>query len=392
MHSLRTKRVLMVSSLWPPAIRGGAEGYAAELTGRLRERGHEVGAVTLGVDGPDVVATVRAWPYRLDEYANQGIARRIGFHSLDVYRPSTRRAIQAAIRAFSPDIVHSHLVSGLSAVALTEPARRGVAHVHTLHSYWLLCQRTTLCRRDGTNCETRCRGCRVISTLRNAAIARHPPHIVLAVSQYVADMHAGLNWVDGRIRVVRHAVESRPTHHAPPAGAVTFAYVGRLTVEKGVATLLEAFADTELEHARLVLAGDGPLRDLVTSCDDQRVSWRGWVEGEAKDEVFACADCLIVPSQWREPAGLVVNEARARGIPVIAARTGGVPEFVAPGSAGLLFPPGDAPALTQRLERFAAEPETYYVRQLDDTVTWDRHLELVERAYDDAVRVVEGNG
>ena len=64
-------RVLMLSSLWPPAVLGGAEVYAEELSRHLRERGHEVGVVTLGVESDVVVASVPAWPYRLDQFASQ---------------------------------------------------------------------------------------------------------------------------------------------------------------------------------------------------------------------------------------------------------------------------------------------------------------------------------
>ena len=165
----------MISSLWPPVIRGGAEKYAAELADRLRQRSHEVEAVTFGIDGPDVAGTVRAWPYRVEDYAGQGLPRRLIFHGLDVYRPATSRAIRDAIQRFSPDVVHSHFVTGLSSAALSEPGRNRIPHVHSLHGYWLLCQRTSLCRRDGTNCDVRCAGCRAVSSVRNAVIgAIHP--------------------------------------------------------------------------------------------------------------------------------------------------------------------------------------------------------------------------
>src|SRR5688572_18094051 len=100
---VETHRILMVSSLWPPVVLGGAETYAAALAEQLRARGCEVGAVTLGVPGPDVVSDVRAWPYRLDQYAAQSVPQRTLFHLLDIYRPETVRTIRRSIRDFAPE-------------------------------------------------------------------------------------------------------------------------------------------------------------------------------------------------------------------------------------------------------------------------------------------------
>ncbi|MEP6623842.1 MAG: glycosyltransferase, partial [Acidimicrobiia bacterium] len=102
-------RVLMVSSLWPPEVLGGAEQYAGALAERLRARGHEVGVVTLGVPGTDVVGSVPAWPYPLQEYATQDPVRRALFHAADVARPDARRVFDRAIAEFRPDVVHSHV-------------------------------------------------------------------------------------------------------------------------------------------------------------------------------------------------------------------------------------------------------------------------------------------
>jgi glycosyltransferase involved in cell wall biosynthesis len=110
----------------------------------------------------------------------------------------------------------------------------------------------------------------------------------------------------------------------------------------------------------------------------------GWVDGGTRDDFFSRIDCLVVPSEWLDPAPLVVNEARARGIPVIGARIGGIPELVSERSASLLFPAGDAAALRGRLEAFAGDPAGYVDDEVSGLMTWERHLDLVEQAYADA--------
>src|SRR5437763_14226515 len=107
-------RVLILSSLWPPRVLGGAELYAHDLAAHLRERGHTVGAVTLGVEGDGVVASVPPWPYRLDEYASRHAAQRMLLHGRDLFNVAARRTVNAALTDFRPDVVHSPPVPGRS--------------------------------------------------------------------------------------------------------------------------------------------------------------------------------------------------------------------------------------------------------------------------------------
>src|SRR5256885_67801 len=142
-------RILMVSNLWPPEVVGGAEQYAAALAARLRTAGHDVRALTLGVEGPDVAGTVAPWPYPIQETPSQPAAKRMLFHAVDVHTPPAGPVTDQVLDQFRPAVVHTHAVRGRSGVALTPPSRRGVAHVHTLHDYWLLCQRNSMVHRDG---------------------------------------------------------------------------------------------------------------------------------------------------------------------------------------------------------------------------------------------------
>ena len=383
---MASRRILVVSSLWPPAVRGGAEAHASALAGHLRARGHEVRALTFGVPGPDVVASVPAWPYRADAFASQSRARRLAFHALDVYRPATRRVMTEAIRTFRPDVVHSHVVAGLSGSALAVPSTMGVAHVHTLHDYWLLCQRSSLTRRDGTACDVRCVGCRVVTGMRRTLIHRHPPGVVIAVSQAIADEHRDVSWIAERVRVIANPTDPASPVDVPHGSGVVFGYVGRLTVEKGVRTLFAAFSAARLEGARLLVAGEGPLRAELEATATPGVEMLGWLDPSARERMLTTIDALVVPSEYKDPAPLVIGEARARRIPVIGARIGGIPELVPRASSALLFPSGGAAALAERLTMFARAPGTFVDdRDPGDLMNWDHHLDLLERAYDDAM-------
>ena len=138
-----------------------------------------------------------------------------------------------------------------------------------------------------------------------------------------------------------------------------FGFMGTLSPHKGAHVLVEAFralADPSLTldlHGSLTVqpAYVASLRRAAEG--DSRIRLRGpFVEGE-QDQVLASLDALVVPSIWWENSPLVVIEALAAGLPVIASRTGGVAELV-PASAGILVPPGDPAALREALASVAS--------------------------------------
>lgn len=378
--------VLMVSTLWPPVAIGGAEVHAARLAARLEARGWSVGVVTGGVPGERVVAEVDPFPYRLDAFARQSARRRAMFHAADVYRPATGRVLASAIQSFRPDVVHTHSVQGLSSVALAAPSRLGRAHVHTIHDYWLRCQRTSMVQRDGTACDQQCRSCAAITSIRNRVIGRHPPHVALAVSEAVAREHESIEWLRGRLRVLYNPLDRTDIpRREPRSGPVVFGYLGQLSAVKGVATLLDAFGRAHRgDGARLLVAGDGALRDDLTARAEPGVELLGWVDDAQRERFFADIDALVVPSEWHDPAPLVVNEAVARGVPVIGARTGGIPELVPPSCAELLFTPRVVGELTDRFETFARDRTRWVVTAPPGALDWDAHVDAVVAAYEDA--------
>jgi glycosyltransferase involved in cell wall biosynthesis len=381
-------RVLMVSSLWPPAVIGGAELYAARLADELRRRGHVVEVVTLGLDGPHVAAAVTPWPYPLQSWAAQPRWKRALFHAADVYRPATARTIRNAIDDYRPDVVHTHAVQGMSVAALTAPSLAGCPHVHSLHDYWLLCQRTTLRTRRGRRCQ-HCSMCGLISAFRRTALGHSQPDVYLAPSNALAAQHAVDPRIRQRLQVVRHPADLGPPrrHRVPSAGDVTFGFLGQLTPVKGLPTLLAAFAgcadDARARSARvrLLVAGRGPLGDEVRRHESAGVEALGWLDPEQKEGFFDAIDCLVVPSEWEEPAGLVVVEAAARGVPVIGAASGGIPEYVAPSSQRWLFRPGAVDDLRRVLCTFATSPPQTTTDRTDHLPTWPTHVDQVVEAY-----------
>jgi glycosyltransferase involved in cell wall biosynthesis len=164
-----------------------------------------------------------------------------------------------------------------------------------------------------------------------------------------------------------------------------FGYLGQIAPHKGVLTLMDAFERLPAGRARLRIAGRGSVDGEVAARAKGDVEYVGFVGPDAKQEFLASLDCLVVPSEWREPGALVVSEAKAELLPVIGARIGGIPEVVPPSCTELLFTPGDVADLTRALSAFVATPERYAVAP-GAGGGWDAHVGAVEAAYRDAVK------
>jgi glycosyltransferase involved in cell wall biosynthesis len=142
-----------------------------------------------------------------------------------------------------------------------------------------------------------------------------------------------------------------------PDRPFTVGYFGRMIEEKGVLTLLEAFAALD-GQSRLILLGGGALRDELRQRAEQlavadRVEWRDQVASTRMPSQYHDIDALVLPSltrpNWKEQFGRVLVEAMLSGVPVVGSDSGAIPDVI--GDAGLIVPEGDSAALSAALRR-----------------------------------------
>jgi len=184
---------------------------------------------------------------------------------------------------------------------------------------------------------------------------------IFAISSYVAKEIT--DSVGGRTEVLGGAIDPGmfyPSSHSP-AMATRLIYVGRLVTEKGLWILLDAM-DRQTIATELVIAGEGPLQPEIEALLEKKprkyqVKFLGYIPQEKLRDAYATSAAVVVPSIWQEPLGLVVLEALACGLPVIASKVGGIPEMIENGKNGLLVPEGDAAALAEAIDRLLGNRE-----------------------------------
>lgn len=267
---------------------------------------------------------------------------------------------------------------GMSPAVYEEAFRLDVPIVHYLHNYRMSCVNGFFINH-GEPCmrcangnffpafQTACWSeSRINSALFGAVLKRtHMLEVFKKVTLWISlserqkEIHVGLGIPEDRIKVVPHFLEVGPIR-LPYSRKPVAIFVGRLSVEKGVANLLQAWAQIQTPYARLLIVGDGPeretLEELTRSLKLQGVKFLGFVSRQDQEDLWKEAAVSIVPSIWEEPFGMVVLEAWAKGRPVIAHRIGALPELIADGENGFLAEPFDTSSLAQAIDRAFADP------------------------------------
>jgi glycosyltransferase involved in cell wall biosynthesis len=270
--------------------------------------------------------------------------------------------VTAAVRRTGARVVHAHnLAPTLGWRSLAAAREAGARTVLHLHNYRLVCAVGTCFTRgeDCTRCHGRntlpgvrlnCRGgSRVESAAYAAGLALWQRRLAGSADAFVVPSAFALGRlrelgapVDERARVIASAQREIAERSSAAAGSYALS-AGRLTPEKGFA---DAIAGCARAGRPLVVAGDGPELESLRALAGPDVRFTGQVSPEELAALRRGAAVAIVPSRYAEILPLAALEAMAAGLPVVAARTGGLAEAVPPEG---LYAPGDVDGLAQRV-------------------------------------------
>lgn len=289
---------------------------------------------------------------------------------VSVWNPAAARQIGAVVDRSRPDVAHIHNTwFAMSPSVLGALRRRNIPVVMTIHNYRLACANGLLLR-DGLPCE-RClthgvqeavryscyRGSRAASAVAATNIAVHrrlstwsglvSRFIVLSRFARSRLVLAGLP--EDRLVLGGNFVADPGPRSTPPSASREVLFVGRLSPEKGVRVLADAWRLADLPGLRLTVVGDGTERAVVESAAPAGAQIAGRLRPDEVRARLQQARALVIPSIWYEGQPLVALEAMAAGVPVIVSRIGGLPEVLGRHDAGWVAEPGDAESLAQAL-------------------------------------------
>lgn len=331
-----------------------------------------------------------------------------------IWSSETYSEFSRLLEAARPDVVHFHNTLPLISPAAIHAAKAlGIATVQTLHNYRLLCP-NGLFYRNARPCED-CMGRHFAWPGIVHACYRDSRPATAAIAAMLAVHHRLRTWTDkidlhialtefGRQKFIAGGMPAeklvvKPNFLArdpgPGEGDGRFAiFVGRLTAEKGIKTLLAAW-QTIQDRLPLRILGTGPLGDVVAAVAAQTpgAAWLGERTHPEVLDLIGKASVLVMPSEWYEPFGLAVIEAFAKGTPVVGADIGSIGSLVEDGRNGYLYKPGHPSDLATKIETLIANPDRtqrmrFAARQTyEDHYTAERNYAALMRIYESAIEI-----
>lgn len=407
-------RILHVVHQYLPDHVGGTELATLELARAQVSAGHRVAVFHRACGEPGLHVAPEGQPAPLVYRAQTACGGPSERFLSGVWHPGLERAFAAVLERERPQIVHVQHLMGLPLSIIGQLRRARIPFVVTLHDYWFVCPNAQLLTNDRQevcagprwwlNC-TRCAAARTRKpwlTLVAPALVplfglRHRllgetirrAGCVIAPSQFVTCAAAAHRVPAVRLRVVPHGIDPAAVQPRVEerADLCRFAYVGGLSWQKGVHVLIEAFNDVP-SGAVLAVHGDemvfpeysSRLRAAIRS---PRIRFGGRLSREQVWQTLARTDVLVVPSLWYENSPLVIQEAFAAGVPVVASAVGALPEHVHHEVDGLLVPPGDPAALRDAVRRLAGDRALVerLRRTIRPVLTVAEHAARVETIY-----------
>ena len=360
-------KVLMVNKFH--YLKGGSEKYYFELAELLKENGHEVAFFSMK-DEKNIKTDCK-------EYFVEPIDLNTGskLKALDViYSKANKKKMEEALDEFKPDIVHlNNFQRQLSASIIDPIKRRNIPIVFTAHDVQAICPAITMMDNDKNICEECMKGkylncikkkCNKGSTLKSIVgalegyyyraknIYTNKIDFIITPSEFYRGKMIEDGIPENKIKALHNFVELKD-YDLETSDEGYALYFGRLSKEKGILNLINAF--TKLEEGKLYIAGEGPEKETIENIIkenklEDRIKLLGFLNADQMKDTIRKCKFVIVPSIWYENCPYSVMETLAIGKPVIGANIGGIPELVKNEQSGLTYKYDDIDELANKME------------------------------------------
>lgn len=326
-----------------------------------------------------------------------------------IYSIEARKKVSDLVRNIRPDLAHVHgIYHQISPSILPVFKRNGIPTIMTVHDYKLVCPNYRFYSNDRV-CE-KCKRTQYFQAVLNKCVkGSYAASFVCALETYV---HRFLKIYEKNVdvfvcpsrwlrqKMIEFGLPGDKLVHVPnfvnldeyPAsyqGDNYIIYFGRIAPEKGLWTLIDAMK--EIENTRLRIVGEGPARPALEEyCRTKRVSncdFLGYKCGGELLEMVRNSRFAVLPSEWYENSPMSILEAFASGKPVVGADIGGIPELIDEGVTGLIFEPGNADELSQKLRALLENPDLIEKmgknarRKVQEEYSAEKHYESIMGIY-----------
>jgi len=357
-------RILHLSSLYPPHVVGGCEISVSHLCEELVAMGNTVGAACIEREAERVSVRNGVSIYRMQHYNDFWLEDWSNYNRSQRRMQKLKQQWNFKIAAdfgrvlddFKPDILNTHSLLDISTLVWREAAVRNIPILHTICEYDLICGNAALFK-NGRNCQHVHMGCRIVNFTKKIN-QKYLSGVASVGSTILAthQKHGYFNHLPENMRrVIYYSCEVPGADKLENItrkrrdGPFVFGYIGRINIEKGVGTIIDAFSKLEPGNWKCIVAGralDDSVEGFKRKAGTLPIDFVGWVDPR---EFFNNIDVLICPSIWAEPSPRTIYESYNMGVPVIGSRSGGIPELIGESNSEWLFDAGNEDQLLDRL-------------------------------------------
>jgi glycosyltransferase involved in cell wall biosynthesis len=367
-------KILVLSDLYPPYYKGGHEIQCKTIADGLLGKGHEIYVLTsnYGVNGKSAENNIfRSLNYLSIDRLN-GFAERVKQVKNALLARHNRFITDTIIKKIKPDIVYAGQLTSISIYPMKAIQKYNIPIVHHLGNYYFA-ELMEDCVLESNPIK---RFYRKILFGFGGLDDFDFKHII-TVSKAVKQTYVKKGFSENNISVIFPRgimsgliLEEGKKLSGSDKGQIRLLYIGRIDKSKGIHIAVEAVGSLinspEKRELTLDIIGEGEesykdeLKTLIRKLKlDGIVRFKGHIKYALILKEYQNCDILLVPSIWEEPFGIILLEAMSQGLPVIASRTGGIPEIIEDGTSGLLVPPNDSEKLTEAIIKLIDNPSLY---------------------------------
>lgn len=360
-------RILLVNKFhW---MKGGSETYYFGLGKMLKEHGHEVAYFSME-DEKNIKTGDKEYFVDASDMNSNNITKALSI----IYSKKNKKKMEEALDDFKPDIVHlNNFQRQLSASIIDPCIKRNIPIVFTAHDVQAICPAILMMDSNKNICEE-CMHHKYMNCIKKSCIKNSRLKSILGAYEnryyykhkiysdkinYIitpSNFYKGkfledgisknkIDYIHNFIDINQYDVDTEDDGYA--------LYFGRLSREKGIINLLNAFAKTK--KGQLYIAGTGPELDEITTIIkdnklEDRVKLLGFLNKDDMREVTRKARFIVIPSIWYENCPYSAIETQALGKPIIGANIGEIPELVLNNENGLIYQYDNVSELTEKLD------------------------------------------
>lgn len=352
--------------------KGGAETVCFNTGKLLEKKGHDICYFTLKWEQNKPSIYSKYFPESKE--SRKGPLKHFKNLINYFYHREAAKKMQSLIDNEKPDIAHIHLIWGqISPSILPVLKRNNIPVILTVHDYRIICPAYAFRNGSGSICE-KCEGVNFYNCFTNRCTKNsYILSLIMASEQYFRNyLFNPIKYIDGFIYVSSfakekheryiHSIRMKPNivlhNFTTLENAINvdkddkldnkyYIYIGRLSEEKGLNTLINAFS--HLNQIKLKIVGSGPIeKELISKVKNKQynnIEFLGYKTGDELKKIIQGAYFNIVPSEWYENNPMSIIESYAMGVPVIGSKIGGIPEIIEDDKTGFLFESGSCDSL-----------------------------------------------